>query len=424
MRNLVLGHKPADFDLATDAPPEVSRKLFRRTIPTGIQHGTVTLRFRGENYEVTTFRVEGDYSDARRPDSVTYTGRLEDDLSRRDFTMNAMALSIPSGELIDPFDGRGDIRRRLVRAIGNPERRFSEDALRLMRGVRFATTLDFQIEDETLDALVRLAGNLSRIAAERIRDEFVKILTSSRPARGLEVLYATGLLAVFAPELAACRGQDGGGEFDLLDHLRFSCEAVPEDRLELRLAALLHDIGKPASRQEDEKGGVSYHGHEERSALMAEQILDRLRFPNAIRKSVLHLIRMHMFAYDPTWSDAAVRRFLRRVGTEYLADLLILRRADAYGKARRHVDASYLDELQSRAKTMLQEKQAIGLSDLAVNGRDLMTTIGIPPGRRVGTILEFLLEAVTEDPAMNRRERLLEIAGNFYRERMVPSDEA
>ncbi|TVR03791.1 MAG: CCA tRNA nucleotidyltransferase [Spirochaetaceae bacterium] len=418
VRDLLMGISPGDLDLATDATPQQVTSLFRRVIPTGVAHGTVTILFQGGQYEVTTFRTETTYSDGRRPDSVAFASTIDEDLSRRDFTINGIALDLNNGHVVDPFGGRDDIHRRVVRAIGEPDQRFGEDALRLLRAIRFAVKLGFSIDEDTLAAVRRAADSIARISAERVRDELTRMILSPDPRRALRLLRDTQLLEHVLPELTRGIGvpQDGSAAPDVFEHLALSTEGAPADRLDLRLAALLHDVAKPDCLQEQE-GALLFYGHDESSATIAEGVLRRLRFPNRLIARVCHLIRHHMFHYTDEWTDSAVRRFLARVGGENVEDLFALRVADRYGKIGRHTPDPMLDELRGRITEMTARRDAVSVADLAVNGSDLMTA-GIPSGPAVGTTLRFLLEAVMDDPNQNNRARLLEIARRFYEDRL------
>ena len=415
LRDYFIGRQVSDYDVATDARPEEVVKLFRRVIPTGIKHGTVTVLWKGLEIEVTTFRTESDYADGRHPDKVEYAVTIEEDLSRRDFTINAMAYELESKALVDPYGGRADLGARKLRAVGDPAARFFEDGLRPLRAVRFASQLDFEIEAATLAAIAPTIERFRLVSAERVRDELQKVLLSDGgdfhgPSRGLRLLEETGLLAEILPELSLCRGveQRGMHVFDVLDHLYAATDAAPPV-LALRLAALLHDVGKPQAKVELAGEDPTFYRHEEYSAKMAEAILKRLRFPNALSDEVVHLIRCHMFSYDDSWGDGAVRRFIARVGPEHLDALFELRIADGTGIIGRPVDPRSLDPLRSRIEAVLAAKEAFGLGQLAVKGNDL-AAIGIPSGRTMGGILKELLEAVLDDPSLNEKERLLEIA--------------
>jgi tRNA nucleotidyltransferase (CCA-adding enzyme) len=418
VRDSLIGREVSDYDVATDARPEEVMRLYRRVIPTGIKHGTVTVLWKGREIEVTTFRTESDYADGRHPDKVEFAATIEEDLSRRDFAMNAMAFDLGAEALVDPHGGREDLERGLVRAVGDPLERFREDGLRPLRAVRFAAQLGFAIEAATLAAIGPSIGRFRLVSPERVRDELLKILLAGGgdfhgPSRGLRLLEETGLMAEIVPELCACRGVDQKGMhiYDVLDHLYASVDASPPT-LVLRLAALLHDVGKPRAKVELPGAEPTFHRHEEYSAQMAEAILKRLKLPNQAIDEIVHLIRCHMFSYDDSWSDAAVRRFIARAGPEHLDGLFALRLADGEGIVGRPIDPRSLDPLRSRIERVMEAKEAFGLADLAVKGGDL-AAIGVPPGRAMGAILKELLEAVIDDPALNERERLLEIAGRI-----------
>ncbi len=445
VRDELMGKGAHDWDVATNARPEEVMKIFSRVIPTGIKHGTVTVRFMKKAIEVTTFRSESDYSDGRHPDKVEYTGRIEEDLSRRDFTMNAMAASLKDGSVVDPYGGGDDIKKRLIRAVGNPLERFMEDGLRPVRAVRFASQLGFRIEEKTWKDIhnPHVLENVEKISAERFRDEFCKILLSPVPSVGLKLLEECGILKIFIPELLQGRGcvqsdRRGFHDFDVLDHNFYACDGAAlrneEDKeslsfeerlLTLRLAALFHDAGKPATKRllpSDGGEKITFYNHEAQSAKMTRDIMVRLKFSNAQIDSVCHLIKEHMFNYESSWSDAAVRRFVQRVGKENVAALFDLRLADIYGMhkvpVRLHDSAvcSKLLELKERVDGVLREKIAMGLKDLAVNGGDLMA-LGIPAGKKLGAILKELFETVTDDPAMNQKDSLLNLAKSLWQEK-------
>ena len=431
VRDLLRGKKAKDWDLATDALPEEVIELFHRkkglnsfVIPTGIKHGTVTVHFKGLSMEVTTFRSEFGFSDRRRPDRVEFGESIEVDLSRRDFTMNAAAYRLPSGPLVDPFNGKKDIKKRLIRSVGRPEERFSEDGLRPVRALRFASQLDFTLDAELLAAISGAIPFTAKVAPERIRDEIDKMLATDRPSTALLLMEKTGLLELLIPELAACRDvrQDRNGfgfhRFDVLDHSLLACDFAARDfpgetKLCRCLAALYHDIGKPVTAQMGEDGGWTFYRHEKESAVLARAILSRFRYPNAVIDSVCHLIEEHMFSYTESWTDAAVRRFVIRAGEENLSDLFALRRADIYGMAGREPKWDTLLPFHDRIEKVLARGRALSVKDLAVSGNDLMS-LGIPTGKTIGVILKELLEAVLEDPALNTREKLLEIAGKKW----------
>jgi tRNA nucleotidyltransferase/poly(A) polymerase len=417
VRDMVRGRKPADWDLATDAQPHEISALFPHTIPTGIKHGTVTVLFKGSSLEITTFRTEAQYEDGRHPRTVAWTSSITEDLSRRDFTMNALALDLASRQLCDPFSGEQDIRRRLIRCVGNPADRFSEDGLRALRAVRFAAQLNFSLDEQTQKAIPAALTVTARVSVERIRDEIDKIIACPRPSVALLLMEQTGLLALLLPELAACRGveQKGFHRFDVLDHSLCAVDyAAGQDfPPPVRLAALLHDIGKVKTRSLDAGGVWTFYEHERYSAHDAGALLMRLRYPSATIAAVTHLIGEHMFHYTEDWTDAAVRRFIIRVGEENLAALYQLRRADSFALAGVERTNYPLIALMDRVNANLSARSCLGLKDLAISGETLKT-IGIAPGPRMGRILKDLLEAVLDDPALNTAEKLLALARKKY----------
>jgi putative nucleotidyltransferase with HDIG domain len=348
--------------------------------------------------------------------SVAYTASIEEDLSRRDFTMNAIALELPSGRVVDPFDGHGDISRGLIRCVGNPLERFGEDGLRPLRAARFASQLAFSVDATIMEAIPQTLPITAKVAPERQRDELDKIIASPKPSTAFLLMEKTGLLDLLLPELASCRGIDQKGfhRFDVLDHSLVACDfAARENHSQLvRLAALLHDIGKPAVRALDESGVWTFYRHEQVSADLARGILTRFRYPNAMIDAVTHLVAEHMFYYEDCWTDAAVRRFIIRAGEGNLDALYALRRADAFALASQDLPRDYLVPLISRVDAELAKSRALSLKDLAVSGSDLIRA-GIPPGPRLGVILSELLDAVVDDPALNTREKLLEISGKL-----------
>lgn len=459
LRDTIMGKEAHDWDVATNATPKDVMRIFHRVIPTGIKHGTVTVHFMKKQIEVTTFRTETEYSDGRHPDKVEFASSIEEDLSRRDFTMNAMAASLCDGRIVDPFCGRDDIRAKTIRTVGNAHERFMEDGLRPIRAIRFASQLEFSIEKRTFSDIFEeeTLKKIASISTERFRDEFCKILLSRRPSLGLKLLEETGILKMFIPELLEgrnCIQSDSRGfhDFDVLDHNFRACDGAPCDKLNVRLAALFHDVAKPrvktVSQDCDE---IHFYNHEVAGEKMSQEILRRLKFSNDTIQNVSHLVREHMFFYESAWSDAAVRRFVRRVGAENIDDLFDLRLADIYGmKDRASKDSAEiqpcdkrdeifdenspcdklpsktetcdkrdktaeklnLQELRARIEKALSQNSALGIKDLAINGNDLLA-IGISPGKKIGIALKELLELVTDAPEMNTREKLLEAAKKF-----------
>ena len=422
VRDILMGRPHSDFDIATDALPDRVVTLFRRVIPTGIRHGTVTVLFKGMTFEVTTFRTDADYSDGRRPDAVAFQPSIFDDLARRDFTINAMAYDLLADRLNDPHDGQKDLERRLIRAIGDPAERFREDGLRPLRACRIAAQLSFAIDGPTRDAIPGALDVLRRVSAERVRDELLKTLQAPSPSRGLFLMKDTGILGVILPELLEGVGVTQGTLhcYDVFTHSLYACDAAPAPSLLLRLAALLHDIGKPRVRAVDAEGRPTFYEHEKVSAAMAEEILSRLKLPNAVVKDVAHLVAHHMFNYQEEWSDAAVRRLIARVGEAKVKDIIALRRADQIGMCRENARAfpEGLAAFAARVSSVLEAGRAFTVRQMAADGNDIMTRLRLPPGPQVGIILEELLQAVLDDPSLNEREKLLQIAERFYDQRL------
>jgi len=407
LRDLVLGRRPKDWDIATDLAPSDVKKLFRRVHEVGAAFGTLMVPWRDGVYEVTTFRTEGAYSDGRHPDEVAFTREVERDLERRDFTINALAWDPRAGHIVDPFGGLDDLERRTIRAVGDPAERFREDALRLMRAIRFSAQLDFRIEEATWQAIRAEAEGLRRISHERIREELNRILLAPRPSRGLMLMLEAGLLAIVLPELAACRDvrQNRFHSHDVLVHSLMAIDAAPPDNLIVRLAALFHDIAKPQTREERD-GDYTFYAHQVLGARIAGRVMRRLAYSNEERERVEHLVYHHMFYYEPEWTDSAVRRFVRTVGRENIPDLIALRMADMGGNARKSGDTSPLRALLARIDEVIAKDTALNVKDLAIGGHDLMA-LGLSEGPAIGRILRALLEGVLDDPAFNERETLL-----------------
>jgi tRNA nucleotidyltransferase (CCA-adding enzyme) len=411
LRDTLLDRPALDWDLATSALPEQTQSLFDDAVYENT-FGTVAVKTGDPaigTVEITTFRSDHDYADFRRPHRVEFSDSVELDLARRDVTVNAMAWGAePGGEprLVDPHDGQGDLAARILRAVGDPQLRFREDALRMIRVVRLSATLGFTVEPATLAAIKSNAALVEHLSGERIAAELAKLLATDAPSVGLRLLADTGVLDHLAPELAAQRGvpQNKVPGEDLWDHtLRSVDGAVPEPP-RIRLAALLHDIAKPATMADGR-----FVGHEILGAQQARDLLDRWRWRVDERDHVVHLIRHHMFGYLPTWSDAAVRRFMAKVGPDRIDELFLLRQADNVGSGR-EPDAGALPELRARVKAELDAGVALDLHGLAVDGRDLMEEFGWAPGPIVGRTLQRLLDRVIGDPTLNTRERLLAVA--------------
>ena len=409
VRDSILGREPDDWDITTSATPMQTKAVFGRTINTGIQHGTVTVRFAGESFEVTTYRIDGEYADSRHPKNVVFTANLVEDLKRRDFTINAMAYNDRSG-LVDAFGGITDLENKIVRCVGDARERFTEDALRMMRAVRFSAQLGFSIDTDTEHAIMELAPNLTRISAERIQIELVKILMSPNPD-DIRVAYDLGITQIVLPELEETFETTQNNPHHLYtvgEHLMHTLMNTRADKC-LRIAALLHDIGKPASKTTDDDGIDHFHGHVELSEEMAAEILKRLKFDNDTIARVRKYIRYHDDDIHPT--DKSVRRAVNKVGEEYFGGLLELRRADCLAQSMymREEKLDNLDKVERIYKKILADKQCISLKSLAITGNDLLEA-GAPQGKKVGEILSALLEDVLEEPSHNTYEYLLKKA--------------
>jgi len=413
VRDLVRGVPPADWDVATDARPDRLLALFPGARYEN-RFGTVAVLLPDGVHEVTTFRRDGTYSDHRRPDDVAFGDTLDEDLARRDFTVNAMAIPLDAdgmpGAVVDRFDGRADLAGGILRAVGDPGARFREDALRMLRAVRFAATLGVTVEPATRAAIAAEAPLAVHVSGERTFVELMRLLAAERPSTGLRLAEETGLLAVVAPELARQRGipQAKTPGDDLWDHTCRTVDAAAPTQVDglplARTAALLHDIGKPATFADGH-----FVGHETVGAELAAAWLDRLRAPRGFAARVVGLVRHHMFSYAPEWSDAAIRRFIRRVGMVDLDELLDLRAADNVGSGLPwNVDG--LDELRERCRAQVAAHVALERGDLAVDGNDLMRALALAPGPALGRLLVELLERVLADPMLNERGRLLAIA--------------
>lgn len=410
LRDLLLGDRPDDWDVATSARPETVAALFPGSVWEN-RFGTVLVPG-PEPVEITTYRSESGYTDRRRPDAVTFHGSLTDDLARRDFTINAVAW-VPDadggsgGTLVDPHGGLDDLAAGIIRAVGLPADRFAEDALRVLRGVRFGLRFGFETDAATEAALRGAVPDTAGLSAERVRDELVRLLGDPRiqPSTALRRWEEIGLLAIVLPELARLRGvrqsKPRGG--DALDHSLWTVDALPANDPMLRLAGLLHDIGKA-----DTASGGHFIGHEVSGARQAEDAMQRLRIGGRDIARVRHLVRQHMFAYDASWTDAAVRRFIRRVGEAALHDLFTLREADDAASGSAEPPVGGLDEL--RARIAAQGAAPIRTGHLALTGHDLQSELGLEPGPRIGELLAALLEEVIEDPSRNERETLLALA--------------
>jgi len=425
VRDFILEKEAADWDVATNAKPEQIQKIFPDSVYEN-KFGTVGVKTdsgdpRLKIIEVTTYRVDEKYSDKRHPDSVKFGGKLKDDLARRDFTVNAMALRLRSGqaqEIIDPFGGQGDLKNKIIRAVGKPEERFGEDALRMIRAIRFACQLSAQggpasgwvIEPKTLAAIHKNAGWLEAISKERVRDEFVKIMMSDKPAEGLELLREAGLLKFIIPELEKGVGvtQNRHHIYTVYEHNLLSLKFAAQKKfnLEVRLASLLHDIAKQEVKM-GEGPQATFYNHDFVGAKFAVRILDRLKFPRDLVDKVALLIRNHMFVYEVgVVTEAAVRRVLKRVGPENMQDLIDLRVADRLGSGVPKAQPYRLRHFQYMVERV--QHDAISVKMLKINGNDIMKLLNIEPGPKIGAILDVLLAEVIEEPVKNKKAHLEE----------------
>ena len=411
VRDTLLGRRETDWDLATDARPERMLHLLPGSVYENA-FGTVAVRRGGQVVEITTFRHEHEYADFRRPHRLEFGDDIRADLARRDFTVNAIGWGVDAGTdgfepaIVDPFDGLADVEAGILRAVGDPDARFREDALRMVRAVRLAATLGFEIERATRAAIEANAPLVGHLSGERIAAELGKLLAAPRPSVGLQLAHETGVLAVISPELAAQRGvpQNKIDGEDLWDHTLRSVDAAPADRPVVRLAALLHDIGKPATLADGH-----FHHHDVVGAEQAEALLDRLRYPRAATHEVVDLVRHHMFTVDPDASDAAIRRFIKRIGRDRVDALLALRRADDIGSGRPG-DSPSLVAFRARIDAELAAEAALDRYALKIDGTDLIRELGVQPGPRLGRILDELVERVISDPALNEAPTLLLLA--------------
>ena len=413
VRDAILGREPADWDITTSASPYEVKALFSRTIDTGLQHGTVTVMLGKDGFEVTTYRVDGEYEDCRHPKEVQFTKSLIEDLKRRDFTINAMAYNEEQG-LVDAFDGIKDLQRGVIRCVGNAEERFTEDALRMFRAVRFSAQLDFELEESTRAAIQKLCGNLQKVSAERIQVELTKLLVSNHPEKFLDV-WETGMTHIFLPEFDVCMQCEQNNPhhiYSVGEHTVHAIGQIEADKI-LRLTMLLHDFGKPSVKTTDENGIDHFHGHQVRSEELAGMILRRLKFDNETIRKVKILVYYH--DYHPSLTAAGVRRAANKIGEELFPMYLEVQRADilAQNPDTHQEKLEALLEVKRLYEKILEEKNCFTLKQLAVTGRDLMQA-GIPAGPKLGEILNHLLEMVLEEPEQNEKEWLLGKAIEFY----------
>ena len=407
VRDSLLGREPHDWDITTSATPQQVKKIFQRTVDTGLKHGTVTVLLDREPYEVTTYRIDGEYLDGRHPSGVTFTRSLREDLQRRDFTINAMAYSDSRG-LQDCFGGLEDLKKGMIRAVGDPMKRFGEDALRIMRAVRFAAQLGYAVEDETRRAMKTLAPTLSRVSAERIAAELEKLLVSPHPEM-IRMAWECGITAVVLPEFDRCMETAQNNPhhcYSVGEHTIHSLMEARRDRI-LRLTMLLHDFGKPACKTTDDEGIDHFYGHPEKSAALANQILRRLKYDNDTRKAVVRLVRSHDRKVRLT--KPGVRKAVMEIGEDLFPLFLEVKDADLYAQSlyQRQEKVEEMAEIRRLYAQILEAGDCLSLRDLAVSGDDLIAA-GMQPGKELGRVLQDMLRDVVDVPAHNDRDYLLQ----------------
>lgn len=413
VRDSLLGREPGDWDITTSASPDETKKLFARTVDTGIEHGTVTVLLGKEGFEVTTYRIDGKYEDSRHPTEVIFTRNLREDLLRRDFTINAMAYNDTEG-IVDIFGGMDDLKRKIIRCVGNARERFGEDALRIMRGVRFAAQLGFSMEKETKEAMTELAPTLEKISAERIQTELVKLLVSDSPELIREA-YHLGVTAVILPEFDEMMrtGQETKyHRYDVGEHTVQAVCNVPPDKV-LRLTMLLHDVAKPEMKTVDADGTAHFKGHDIRGEQKAKEILRRLKFDNDTIHKVTKLVRWHDYRMPAEKKN--VRKAMSKISAELFPMYLLVKRADilAHSMYRREEELENLSGLQKCYEEIVADHECVSLKQLAVTGTDLIG-IGMKPGKQIGEVLNELLRIVLEYPEFNNKEHLLRFVQNRF----------
>lgn len=406
IRDSILGREPEDWDITTSAMPEETKALFDKTFDTGIQHGTITVLLEKEGFEVTTYRIDGKYEDSRHPKEVTFTRNLREDLLRRDFTINAMAYNETDG-LVDIFGGLEDLEAGMIRCVGTAKERFKEDALRILRGVRFAAQLGFDIEEDTRQGMKELAWTLQNISAERIQVELVKMITSKRPEMVREA-YELGMTRIVLPEFdqLMTTGQETPHHmYSVGEHTLHAMKNIRADKI-LRLAMLLHDMGKPALKTVDEAGVAHFKKHALESERIAGNVLRRLKFDNDTIRKVTRLVRCHDLRMPAT--AKSVRRAMNQIGEELFPYYMEVRRADVLAQSlyQRKEKIDNLDQIEKLYHQIVEDGDCVSLKDLAVTGRDLIAS-GMKPGKKIGEKLEELLKLVIEDPKLNTKEELL-----------------
>lgn len=416
IRDMIMDKTPKDWDITTSALPSQTIDFFKktrfRTIDLSKKHGTIVLFKDDKSYEITTFRTEDEYTDHRHPDQVEFVKALEKDLERRDFTMNALAYSESKG-LVDMFNGKEDISNKIVRCVGDPMKRFNEDALRILRGIRFSSQLEFEIENRTFKAMKKKIDLIRFISMERIQNEFNKIILSNQPSKGILQLKKVGALDLIIPELKKTYDFDQHNpnhHLDVFEHSLVVLEHTPK-KLSLRLAAIFHDIGKPDTFFKDDSGIGHFYDHEKKSLEITEKILKRMKYSNEIIIKTLKIIDEHMTVYNDKFSDKAVKRLMKRIEPMSIDELVAFQIADIKATANpekfKHVIA-----LKNRVEVIKNKKEPLSITDLAINGNDLIN-LGVPEGKEIGDILNYLFEIVLEKPEFNNQNKLLSLANEY-----------
>lgn len=409
VRDSILNKMPGDWDMTTSALPENIISIFDKTIPTGMKHGTITIIIDKEFFEVTTYRIDGDYKDNRRPDQVEFVTSIEEDLSRRDFTINAMAYNHKEG-LIDFFNGKEDLQNRIIRCVGDADTRFKEDALRMLRAIRFSAQLEFSIEEETFKAISNNSHLIKAISQERIREELTKILLSEKPSYAFINLEKSGILKHILPEIQKMVGFDQKNphhDKDIFMHTLSVVDNTPKDK-NLRLSALFHDIAKPVTFSVDNKGIGHFYGHDKIGTEITEKVLKRLTFDNKTIDIVTRLVKDHMVMFNKP-KDITIKKLINRVGKENIPLLFVLQRADIKSSAP-PFNFTPIEYVEQKVNTILEHKEPISLKDLNITGEDLIRELNLKPGKIIGEILNKLLERVLKDPSLNDYDKLIILA--------------
>lgn len=409
VRDSILNKTPGDWDMTTSALPENIISIFDKTIPTGMKHGTITIIIDKESFEVTTYRIDGDYKDNRRPDQVEFVTSIEEDLSRRDFTINAMAYNHKEG-LIDFFNGKEDLQNRIIKCVGDANTRFKEDALRMLRAIRFSAQLEFSIEEETFKAIANNSHLIKAISQERIREELTKILLSEKPSHAFINLEKSGILKHILPEIQKMAGFDQKNphhDKDIFMHTLSVVDNTPKDK-NLRLAALFHDIAKPVTFSVDNKCIGHFYGHDKIGTEITEKVLKRLTFDNKTIDIVTRLVKDHMVMFNKP-KDITIKKLINRVGKENMPLLFALQRADIKSSAP-PFNFTPIEYVEQKVNTILEHKEPISLKDLNITGEDLIRELNLKPGKIIGEILNKLLEKVLKDPSLNDYDKLIILA--------------